>query len=78
MVKSPPEIAAELFEDNQNASVFEITQQIRSEVRAGDAEFVTAVVRAYWKLNSDHLVGDYWADDQRLSGVASKIATPVM
>lgn len=57
MARMTDNLAEQLFQQNRNASVFEITQFLRDEGYVIGSEFVTAVTRAYWKLKS------VWIDD---------------
>ncbi len=54
MLKTARVIAQELFQENQNASVFEIRVCTEAEVDSPDPEFVMEVVRAYHSIKVDH------------------------
>lgn len=54
MLKTARVIAQELFQENQNASVFEIQVCTEAEVDSPDPEFVMDVVRAYHSVKVDH------------------------
>ncbi|MDB5339315.1 MAG: hypothetical protein JWN70_4934 [Planctomycetaceae bacterium] len=54
MLKTARVIAQELFQENQNASVFEIRVCTEAEVDSPDSEFVMEVVRAYHSVKVDH------------------------
>ena len=54
MVKTARIIAQELFQENENASVFEIRVCTEAEVDSPDPEFVMEVVRVYHRIQSEH------------------------
>lgn len=53
MLKTARLIAQELFEENQNASLFEIRACTEAEVDAPDPDFVMDVVREYSKVKAN-------------------------
>jgi len=55
MEKTARIIAQELFQENQNASVFEIRVCTEAEVDSADPEFVMEVVRAYHRIKAEQL-----------------------
>ena len=52
-MRAPQDIAVRLFRSNPNVSVFELTQRVQSDTSSNDAEYMTAVVRAYWKIRAE-------------------------
>jgi hypothetical protein len=53
MSKTARVIAQELFQENQNASVFEIQACTEAEVDSADPQFVMEVVRAYHAVKAN-------------------------
>lgn len=62
MFKTARVIAQELFQENQNASVFEIQACTEAEVDAPNHQFVMEVVRAYHavKANQQSVIRPPW------------------
>ena len=62
MLKTARVIAQELFQENQNASAFEIRVCTEAEVNSPDSEFVMEVVQAYHqvKVEQKSLIRPDW------------------